>query len=181
MNLSDDIVYLKGVGPAKAKILASELDIHTAADLLYYFPFRYIDRSVMSTVKTLTDDNYVVLRGKVNNMQTTATGKHRERLTVDFYDGTGHLQLVWFAGTKWVREKLKPNVEYLVMGKPSMFNGDWQMTHPEIEAYSYVDEGARHRFMPVYNTPASFLSVAVDRKYRVSTRKISIQGKIMRY
>jgi ATP-dependent DNA helicase RecG len=152
MNLSDDIVYLKGVGPSKAKILASELDIHTAADLLYYFPFRYIDRSVMSTVKTLTDDNYVVLRGKVNNMQTTATGKHRERLTVDFYDGTGHLQLVWFAGTKWVREKLKPNVEYLVMGKPSVFNGDWQMTHPEIEAYSYVDEGARHRFMPVYNT-----------------------------
>jgi ATP-dependent DNA helicase RecG len=153
MTLHDDIAYLKGVGPSRAKVLASELDIHTVDDLLNHLPFRYVDRSVISTVGSLREeDGFVVLKGLVSNMQTVATGKFRERLTVDFRDGSGTLQLVWFAGTKWVREKLKPGVEYLVMGTPSVFNGQWQITHPEIEPYSYVDEGARHPLMPVYST-----------------------------
>ena len=153
MLLTDDISYLKGVGPQRAKILAAELDIRTVGDLLLYFPFRHIDRSVRSTIAGLQDDNtLVVLKGVVSNMQTVTTGKFRERLTVDFNDGTGSRQLVWFAGTKWVREKLKPGVEYLIMGRPTRYNMQWQISHPEIEAYSYVDEGSRHPFLPVYNT-----------------------------
>ena len=153
MQLTDDIAYLKGVGPSRAKVLASEADIHTLADLLDYLPFRYVDRSVITTVATLREeDTFVVLKGVVANMQTTASGPRRERLTVDFYDGSGTMQLVWFAGTKWVREKLKLGVEYLVMGNPSVFNGQWQISHPEIEPYSYVDEGARHPLMPVYTS-----------------------------
>ena len=114
---NDDIVYLKGVGPSRAKVLAAELGIRTCGDLLEYFPFRHIDRSMQSTVATLTEESgYVVLRGTVSNMQTVSTGRFRERLTVDFSDGTGILQLVWFQGTKWVREKLKPNVKYTIMG-----------------------------------------------------------------
>lgn len=153
MTLTDDIAYLKGVGPSRAKVLASEADIHTLGDLLDYLPFRYVDRSVIATVASIReDDNFVVLKGMVSNMQTVATGKHRERLTVDLFDGSGYIQLVWFAGTKWVRERLKPNVEYLVMGHPTVFNGLWQISHPEIEPYSYIDEGARHPLMPVYST-----------------------------
>lgn len=153
MTLTDDIAYLKGVGPSRAKVLASEADIHTLGDLLDYLPFRYVDRSVIVTVSSVReDDNFVVLKGMVSNMQTVATGKHRERLTVDLFDGSGYIQLVWFAGTKWVRERLKPNVEYLVMGHPTVFNGLWQISHPEIEPYSYIDEGARHPLMPVYST-----------------------------
>ena len=153
MTLTDDIVYLKGVGPQRAKILAAELNIHTFGDLLDYLPFRYVDRSVISTVVGLqSEDNFMVFKGMVSNMQTVATGKFKERLTCDFHDNTGYIQLVWFAGTKWVRERLKPNVEYLVMGHPTLFNGQWQITHPEIEPYSYEDEGARHPLLPVYNT-----------------------------
>lgn len=153
MTLYDDIAYLKGVGPARAKVLASEADIHTYADMLDYLPFRYVDRSVISTIASVKeDDNFVVVRGRLSNMQTVATGPHRERLTVDLFDGTGYFQLVWFAGTKWVRERLKPNVEYLVMGKPAVFNNIWQMTHPDIEPFSSVDDGARHPLMPVYHT-----------------------------
>ena len=149
---SDDIVYLKGVGPSKAKVLAAELGIHTCGDLLQYFPFRHIDRSQQSTIASLTDENqYVVLRGTVSNMQTVSTGRYRERLTVDFNDGTGTLQLVWFQGTKWVREKLKPGVKYIIMGKPSVFNGQWQMTHPELEADTAADS-SRQPYLPVYTT-----------------------------
>ena len=150
---SDDIVYLKGVGPSKAKVLAAELGIHTCGDLLQYFPFRHIDRSQQSTIASLTDENqYVVLRGTVSNMQTVSTGKYRERLTVDFSDGTGTLQLVWFQGTKWVRGKLKPGVRYNIMGKPSVFNGQWQMTHPELEAESGEQRVESGKFLPVYPT-----------------------------
>ena len=84
MQLSDDIVYLKGVGPARAKVLADELGILTAGDLLNYFPFRHIDRTNTATVASLTEESgLVVLSGTVSNMQTVSTGPHRERLTVD--------------------------------------------------------------------------------------------------
>ena len=153
MKPQDDIVYLKGVGPSRAKVLASELDIRTAGQLLEYYPYRYIDRSSLATVASLTEESgLVALRGKVSNMQITSTGRYRERLTVDFSDGTGTIQLVWFQGSKWVREKLKPNTEYLILGKPTVFNGQWQMTHPELE----VENGERRtenvKYMPVYTT-----------------------------
>ncbi len=152
MKLDDDIVYLKGVGPARARILALELGVRTTGQFVEHFPYRYIDRSSLGTVASLTEESgYVVLRGRVNNMQTVSTGRNRERFTCDFFDGTGCIQLVWFAGTKWVRERLKTNVDYLVMGKPSIFNFGWQMTHPEFEQATGIDE-PETKMLPVYNT-----------------------------
>ncbi|MBQ9417215.1 MAG: ATP-dependent DNA helicase RecG [Bacteroidales bacterium] len=151
MNATDDIVYLKGVGPARAKVLATELHIHTAADLLLHFPFRHIDLSQSATIATLTaETNYVLLRGTVSNLQTVSMGKFRERLTADFTDGTGLIQLVWFAGTRWVRERLRPNTPFLIMGKPTLFNGQWQMTHPELEPATA--DATPMKFLPVYST-----------------------------
>ena len=93
MLLTDDIAYLKGVGPSRAKVLAAEVGIRTLANLLDYLPFRYVDRSVISTVATLQEnDNFVVFKGMVSNMQTVATGPRRERLTVDFYDGRNRIK-----------------------------------------------------------------------------------------
>ena len=152
MQLADDISYLKGVGPARAKVLASEAGIYTMADLLDYLPFRYVDRSQMSTVASISsDDSFVVLQGVVNNMQTVASGPRRERLTADFTDGTGTLQLVWFQGTKWVRQSLQHGVRYLVMGHPTVFNGQWQISHPEIEL-APNDQTLSTKFLPVYST-----------------------------
>ena len=119
---TDDIAYLKGVGPQRAKVLAAEAGIHTVGDLLTYFPFRHIDRSHTATIASLHEDSgLVVLQGTVNNMQTVSTGKHRERLTVDLFDGaltiqTGlskpvaqqikaepRVELCAFDGTRWLR------------------------------------------------------------------------------
>ena len=152
MRPTDDIKYLKGLGPQRAQVLASELGIRTASDLLEYYPFRHMDRSAIGTVASITEESAdTVLCGNVSNMTAISTGRYRERLSVDFTDGTGSLQLVWFAGTKWVREKLKPGVRYLVTGKPTLYNGVWQMTHPEVEPYSDTGND-RHPFIPVYNT-----------------------------
>ncbi|MBR4738877.1 MAG: ATP-dependent DNA helicase RecG [Bacteroidales bacterium] len=150
MQANDDIVYLKGVGPSRAKVLAAELGVRTPMELLEYYPFRHIDQSKTSTVATLTDDSgVVVLHGTVSNMSVVSTGKYRERLTVDFTDATGTLQLVWFAGTKWVRQKLQPGVVYTIIGRPTPYNGQWQITHPELETGGGE---TTTKFLPVYNT-----------------------------
>ena len=152
MKLDDNIVYLKGVGPARAKALQSELGLTTLGDLLDYLPFRHIDQSTTSTIGALTaDSGPVLLRGTVTAMQVTPTGKMRERLTADFSDGTGKMQLAWFAGTRWVRDKLKSGTEYIVFGQPTLYGGQWQISHPEFEVAG-ADSDQRHPFIPVYNT-----------------------------
>ena len=152
MQAADDIVYLKGVGPARARVLASEANILTASDLLLYFPFRHIDRTSMCTIASLSEESgLVVLRGTVSNLTSVATGKYRERLSCLFSDGTGQMELTWFQGTKWVREKLKANVPLIVIGRPTLFNNHWQITHPEIEPAT-SDSDIRQPFLPVYNT-----------------------------
>ena len=149
----DDIVYLKGVGPAKAKLLASELGVHTAADLLRCFPFRHIDRTAQCTVASLNEESgYVVLHGFINGLTATPTGKNRERLNATFTDGTGSVQLAWFAGTRWVRERVKPSVRYTLIGKPTLWNGQWQMVHPELEPLTADSAADTAPLLPVYNT-----------------------------
>ena len=113
MDLSTNITYLKGVGPSRAETLGKELDIHTYYDLLYYFPFRYVDRSHLSTIATLDEEQpFVVLKGTIRDMHTVATGKVTQRLEALFDDGTGQMMLVWFQGIRWIKELLKPNVTY---------------------------------------------------------------------
>lgn len=151
MTLYDNIINAKEVWQERAKVLNKELGVYTVGDMLDHLPYRYIDQSQKSTVSTLTADTIVVLNGKLSNMQTLKTGPHRERLTVDFFDGSGYIQLVWFAGTKWISKKLKPDTDYLVIGKATPFNGQWQMIHPEIEPAANAVQ-SQHPLMPVYNT-----------------------------
>ena len=104
-------------------MLAKELDIHTYGDLLHYFPYRMLDRSRVSTVDSFNpEENYLVFRGRISDMHTVTTGRS-SRLEATFFDGTGGMQLVWFQGIKWIKESLKAGVVYLVMGKPTLYNG----------------------------------------------------------
>ncbi len=133
-------------------MLAKELDIHTYGDLLHYFPYRMLDRSRVSTVDSFDpEENYLVFRGRISDMHTVTTGRS-SRLEATFFDGTGGMQLVWFQGIKWIKESLKAGVVYLVMGKPTLYNGVYQIAHPDIEAASMDDEHRNHSYMPVYST-----------------------------
>ena len=127
------------------------MQIATFDDLLHYFPFRYVDRSHLGTIDTLSpDEPYAVLKGVLTHMQTIKTGRSTERLEVTFSDGTGTIQLVWFQGLKWIKESLKPNVEYLVMGKPTLFGGQLQISHPDLEPATA--QHAAFSYLPVYGT-----------------------------
>lgn len=153
MSLLDTkIEFLKGVGPAKATLLQRELEIFTYEDLLLHFPFRYVDRTHVTEVCSIDPDApYVVLKGLVNNIHPVTTGR-TTRLSAIFTDGTGTIELIWFQGVKWIKDSLKPNVEYIVMGKPSIFNGHINIAHPDLEYVNYEDENSSRGFYPVYSS-----------------------------
>ncbi len=137
--LSQDIKYLPGVGPRRAELLAKELGIKTFSDLLYTFPFRYIDRTKFYTVKEVVDAKgdlpYVQMRGKLVRFEQLGNGRGKERYIAYFSDDTGVLELVFFQGIKWTKERLKMGVEYIVFGKPSEFNGKVNIVHPEVDEF----------------------------------------------
>ncbi len=132
--LRSDIKYLAGVGPKRAEILFKELSISTFEDMLYTFPFRYIDRTKFYTIKDIDADlPYVQLRGKIINFKEVSYGKRQKRYSAFFSDETGVVELVFFQGLKFIQEKLKLGVEYIIFGKPSVFNGKINLVHPEVD------------------------------------------------
>lgn len=131
--LQTDIKYVKGVGPLRAKLLGEELNIFTLRDLLYHFPYKYIDRSVIHSISNLVEGMpYVLLKGQVVAKNVEGSGR-RERLTALFSDGTGMVELVWFNSLRMWDKRLLYNHTYLLLGKPAWFNGRLNIAHPELE------------------------------------------------
>lgn len=150
--LDTKVEFLKGVGPKKAELFARELNIRTFADLITYYPFRYVDRSRFYTVNEINvDASYVQLRGRITGIQLLGTG-HATRLSATFRDATGSIELIWFQGIKWVKDKFSADEEYVVFGKPSLFNGRYNITHPEIETWATHATQAADTLQPFYNT-----------------------------
>ncbi len=131
--LEQDIKFLPGVGPKRAEILNKELNIKTFGDLIYYFPFKYIDRTRFYKISEIhAQMPHIQVKGKIRSMESVGSG-NKERLSARFYDDTGSIELVWFRAIKWQKENLKLNKEYIVFGKPSEFNGRINVVHPEME------------------------------------------------
>ena len=131
--LETDIKYLKGLGPMRAKVLGEDLGVFTLRDMLYNFPYKYIDRSVIHRVADITDGMpYVLLKGQIVNKYIEGTGR-RERLVAVFTDGSGYIELVWFNSIKTWNNRLQYNHTYVLLGKPNNFNGRYNIPHPELE------------------------------------------------
>lgn len=155
--LDTDIKYLSGIGPKRAELLAKEADVHTFRDMLYYFPFRWIDKSKVYPIssilssQTLEGDDapsssYIQIRGVVVKKEYAGlvsgrTVKRKSRLVATLQDATGKMELVFFSGLKWISEKLVQGEEFIAFGKPAIFNGHVNLVHPEIykpsEALTY--------------------------------------------
>lgn len=132
--LEQDIKYLTGVGPQRQQILNKELGIHCLGDLLEYYPYKYVDRSKVYTISELTSDMpFVQIKGRVLSYETFDMGVRKKRLVGHFSDGTGVIDLVWFSAAKYVIDRYKVGKEYIVFGKPTVFNYRMQITHPDID------------------------------------------------
>jgi ATP-dependent DNA helicase RecG len=131
--LDQEIKFLPGVGPKRAELLDKELKIKTFRDLIYYFPFKYIDRTKFYKIAEIHSQMpYIQIKGKIRSIETVGEGS-KQRLTAQFFDDTGNIELVWFRAIKWQKENLKINKVYTVFGKPSDFGGRMNVVHPDLE------------------------------------------------
>ena len=151
--LDNDIQFLSGVGERRARLLRSELGIRTLGDLLYHFPFRYIDRSRIWRIGELRDDSltYVQLQVRITGFRHVGTGA-KKRFVATVADATGTAELVWFKGIGWIEKRLEQGREYIVFGRPAFFGGVLSLVHPEVE--SVLDQKNRFRssVQGVYST-----------------------------
>lgn len=156
-----DIKYLPGVGPQRASLLAKELNIVSFKDLLYYFPYKYVDRSRIYTIREI-DGNmpYIQLRGKFLSFETFGEGRQR-RLVGHFSDGTGVMDAVWFQGLKFVMGKIKAGVEYIIFGKPTVFGGRINVAHPDVDEADELIVG-NMGLQPYYNTTEKMKRMLVN-------------------
>lgn len=172
LHLSTEITFLPGVGPKRAELLNKELNIFTLNDLLYTFPYKYIDRTRFYKISEITEDlPYIQIIGQIARFQE-AGGPRAKRLSAVFTDGTGTIDLVWFRGLKWILKGLKPGVNYLIFGKPTLFNGRWNIVHPELEEITQqkLQKGVA-ALQPAYSTTErlknSFITSKVILKWQL--------------
>ena len=150
--LQQDIQYLAGVGPQRKKMLREELGIETFGDLLEYYPYKYVDRSKVYTIRELTGDMpFVQVVGRILSFEKFEMGPRKVRVVAHFTDGTGIMDLVWFNYGKTAMTKYKIGTEYVVFGKPTVFNNRIQIGHPDMDEASKVDTSAMS-MQPYYNT-----------------------------
>ena len=132
--LSQDIMYLPGVGPQRKELLKKELEVSTWGGLLEYYPYKYVDRSRIYAISELTSDMpFVQIKGRILSFEEFEMGTRKKRVVAHFTDDHGVMDLVWFSGTQYVYKNYKVGVEYIVFGRPSVYGGRYQIAHPDID------------------------------------------------
>ncbi len=179
--LAQEIKFLPGVGPKRAAILTQELKISSVAELIYYFPYKYIDRTKFYKIREINETlPFIQIKGVITALETIGEGR-AQRMIGHFYDGENQLELVWFRGIKFVKSTLKTNFPYIIFGKPTEFNGKWKLVHPEIEEVVSETEKKEGYIQPFYNTSekmkSNFLVSKSIQKFQYTALQLC-KGKI---
>ena len=173
--LSSPIEFLKGVGPKKAELLNKEAKIFTFRDLLYHFPFRYIDKTKFHHIRDIREDSGAIqLRGILRRLEYAGEGRKR-RLVGQLRDETGAIELVWFSGFHFLLRILEVGREYVVYGKPQEFRDQWSISHPEMEAASEENLQTASSFSPVYPSTEKLNIQGLDNKARRRLMKVLLE------
>ena len=165
--LSQSIEFIKGIGPARSKLLGEELNLKTVKDLVDFYPYRYIDRSRFFKINELPkNQSEVQIIGKIKSIKRTKV-RFRDRLNCEFYDSTGKIDLIWYRGFNWVEESIKTNEEYVVYGKLSWFGNNPSIAHPEIKTKSSFNRNIPRRLHGIYSSTEKLVNEGVTQKYFV--------------
>jgi ATP-dependent DNA helicase RecG len=179
--LDREIKFLAGVGPKRADLLEKELNITTFGDLLYYFPYKHVDRTKFYSISQITGDlPYIQLEGTITGVELAGKGKNR-RLTASISDETGSLELVWFRGLKWIGDLVRPGKKFIVYGKPSLFNNRVNLVHPEMEDPEKQEKTINASLQSFYNTTEKLKSSFVTSRviHKLQSRLLGMfAGKI---
>jgi ATP-dependent DNA helicase RecG len=158
------LVYLKGVGPERARLLKEELNLRTFEDLLHFFPNRYIDRTRFYSINDIPRNNTEIqIKGKITSVNYIDQ-KRGKRMVASFEDETGEIELVWFRGYRWIRDQLKINESYIIFGRLNWFRGKASMPHPEIELESNFQKKTKISFYPIYPSTEKLINKGLSQK-----------------
>lgn len=178
--LTTKIEYLKGVGPKRGELLRNELGIFTWEDLLTFYPFRYVDRTKFHKINEIQSDmSFVQIRGKVIRVEVVGQ-KRARRFVAIFQDDTGIIELVWFQGIKWIKDKVVPKQEYIIFGKPTLFNRKFNIPHPEIDLLTDY-KPADTSFQPIYSSGEKLKNQGLNSKgisKLVTTLLSAVKGQV---
>ncbi len=175
--LSTSVEFIKGIGPQKAKLLNTELEIFCYQHLLEYYPFRYEDRTQFYKIQELNPDlPNVQFVATLVNMQTVGFGR-KGRFVATAKDETGRIELVWFKGVSWMAKKIQPGVKYLVFGKVSKFGSKLNITHPELEPVTERNT-AKGTLRPVYATTEKLKAKFFDSKAFAKAISVIIKAAV---
>ncbi|MFM8450465.1 MAG: ATP-dependent DNA helicase RecG [Haliscomenobacter sp.] len=164
--LDTAIGYLKGVGPKREELLQKELRIYTFRDMLFQFPFRYIDKTRFHRIADIQEESGAVqLRGILRRLETLGEGRKR-RMSGVLRDESGAIELVWFSGLHWLEKQLVVGQEYVVYGKPTAFKDSWSLSHPEMEVVSDENTQLATFFAPVYPSTEKLNAQGLDNRAR---------------
>jgi ATP-dependent DNA helicase RecG len=163
--LDSEITFLPGVGPKKAQLLTEELGIKTFNDLLFYFPFRYIDRSRFYNISDLHKDlPYIQIKGRFTHFELSSIGRGKKKLTGYFSDETGVVEVVWFQSISWIQNSIKKTEQYVLFGKPKSFGSKINIVHPDIEEYNKWQAKLVNALYPQYNTTEKLKNAYLNSK-----------------
>ncbi|MDA8947604.1 ATP-dependent DNA helicase RecG [Flavobacteriaceae bacterium] len=158
------LVYLKGVGPERARLLKEELQLRTYQDLLHFFPNRYIDRSRFYPINELPQNNAEIqIKGRITSVNFIQQ-KRGKRMVASFEDETGSIELIWFRGHQWIREQLKINETYVIFGRLNWFKGKVSMPHPELELERNFQTNLKISFYPIYPSTEKLINKGLSQK-----------------
>lgn len=184
MNISlldKKVEFLKGVGPKKAAVLAKELGIFTLNDLLQHYPYRYIDKSRIHKVAEINDETvFYQLVGTIDTIQAHG-GQRTSRITAWISDESGRLELVWFKGLSWVKTRFVAGRKYVIFGKATLFNGRYNIVHPEVEDYNPEDFTLGESLQGVYSTTEGMKSAGLGTRVMaklIKTALMQVDGAI---
>ena len=162
--LNTPIEFLKGVGPERADVLKKELGVFTFGDLLKHYPYRYIDRTQFHSTQHIDNtQTFIQLKGKLRDIRELGDGR-KKRLTAQFYDKDGDIELVWFQGIKWVKNAINTTDTFILFGKPSWFNGTLNIAHPELEKAENSIASDEGTFRALYNSSEKMKLKGLDSK-----------------
>ncbi len=169
--------FLKGVGPQRAALLQKELKLFTFGDLIQHYPFRYEDRTRFFSISEVNElMPYVQIKGKITDIELIGD-KFKRRLVAYFEDDGGEIELVWFQGINWVMQKVKPNIDYVVFGKPSKYGSKLTMAHPEIELLNEKSERGGY-LQPIYPLSDKLRNRYIDNKFIIKLQQDVLKSAI---
>ncbi|RZK15897.1 MAG: ATP-dependent DNA helicase RecG, partial [Pedobacter sp.] len=163
--LDTPVEFIKGVGPSRADVLKKDLGLFTFQDMLAHYPFRYIDRTKYFKINQINPDSqYIQIIGRIISKKVIGD-KRTKRIVAVFKDDTGIMELVWFQSLKWVEDHITVGTAYVAFGKPSLFNGTFSISHPEMELYQNKPTGRGNlTLQPIYSSTEKLKKFTLDSK-----------------